>query len=366
MMVIWNKQNSRLWRRRLAASALGLLVGVALLAAAAIGAAFFTSDEAAEPAFHENWSGDVLMLPDPDLGYRFRHLATARHRMVQGDKTLVDVTYSLDENGRRITPGVTDTATRFLLFLGDSFTFGLGVAGDQTLPARVAAQAPGYRAYNYGVCGYGPAHVLLLLKKEGLRAQVPERRGLAIYTFIDDHVNRLIGRVMEPISPMHWLLPYYVLTPGGGIEHRGNLETGRPAYINALYRWFGSSIWRRCFNLSWPLRITRKHLALTLGVFVEMQRMLNEDFNQSPLVVVFFPGSRLGRKLSDPMTRAGIICLDYSTIFKNQAESFPTLPNRHPAAAMYAAIAKYLADDLRELGLIVTPTSSAVAPANLH
>jgi lysophospholipase L1-like esterase len=55
-----------------------------------------------------------------------------------------------------------------VLVLGDSFTYGIGVADDQTFSARLEALDPRFEVLNSGVNGYGTAQELLLLRDQGM------------------------------------------------------------------------------------------------------------------------------------------------------------------------------------------------------
>ena len=78
-----------------------------------------------------------------------------------------DVEYNIDANGFRIDPHARKTGLRVAL-LGDSFTFGLGVANDNTFVARLNAGSDNPLHYlNLGVPGYSTDQELLLLKKTG-------------------------------------------------------------------------------------------------------------------------------------------------------------------------------------------------------
>lgn len=83
----------------------------------------------------------------------------------------IDVTHNaLGYRGHEISrekpPGV-----RRVLVLGDSFTYGIGVADDETFSARLERAVPGLEVLNTGVNGYGTAQELLLLRDEGLALQ---------------------------------------------------------------------------------------------------------------------------------------------------------------------------------------------------
>jgi len=95
--------------------------------------------------------------PDPLLGYR--HLAERQTRY-QG------VTVDFNELGMRDRP-LDDRATKRVLLLGDSVTFGWGVAAEKTFGRRLEAWLDGARTVNAGVCGYNTVQQRYYLETEG-------------------------------------------------------------------------------------------------------------------------------------------------------------------------------------------------------
>lgn len=63
----------------------------------------------------------------------------------------------------------TSDRTRVVV-LGDSIAFGYGVSDAETFPHLLAARAEAREVANLGVEGYGPGQELLVLRREGLRA----------------------------------------------------------------------------------------------------------------------------------------------------------------------------------------------------
>jgi hypothetical protein len=123
----------------------------------------------------------ILWLPDPpairDTGDRLRHIEAsdigrvalpgtyAVQRVLRDGETLYAVTYTIGEDGFRVTPGDGyDDALRINL-LGGSFTFGQGIEDDETL-AYYLGQALGVEARNFGIIGGGPHEALAILESE--------------------------------------------------------------------------------------------------------------------------------------------------------------------------------------------------------
>jgi len=71
-----------------------------------------------------------------------------------------DIDYSTDKHG-----------LKRIAFLGDSFTMGLNVKADETMPKLLEKQLRNYQVYNMGVVGFGPDQELNVLKKYGFRYQ---------------------------------------------------------------------------------------------------------------------------------------------------------------------------------------------------
>jgi tetratricopeptide (TPR) repeat protein len=131
--------------------------------------------------------------PDPHLGFRAianqRSLSYIVHNgMINSAKV-----YTTDSNGWRHTPSSTDNADSCLLFFGDSFTFGWGVADHETLPHFVGkiSEKP-QKIFNIALPAYGPHQMLAFLEKPEL---FPHSCA-TVFTFfstISDHVIRAAG-----------------------------------------------------------------------------------------------------------------------------------------------------------------------------
>lgn len=197
-------------RAWLAATGASAAVLVWLLAAAAVlhpvaPVRYSTPDGASELSLH---------LPDADLGYVPR--AGARVRAVRDAEhgTIFDAIYTIGDDGLRVTPG--GAAGPRVVFLGCSYTFGEGVADDETLPARVSAALRGSaRVENRAAGGWGP-HQMLRLLETGRAPITPGTR--VLYQALGDHVRRVAGK-----TPWDDAGPRYVLD-GDGVRFTGPLH----------------------------------------------------------------------------------------------------------------------------------------------
>jgi len=82
------------------------------------------------------------------------------------------------------------------VFFGCSFTFGDGLMYSSTFPYLFEKLNPDYKSYNYGASGFSPQQIALLFDKQVniINSEtVPEKKGFALYTYINDHLNRVYG-----------------------------------------------------------------------------------------------------------------------------------------------------------------------------
>jgi hypothetical protein len=134
---------------------------------------------ATESATGELYYAPSYRAPVSDLGRTASPgVHSSHHRSTAGD-VIYDVTYAIGPDGFRVTPaapadgslevnsfnslGVNSIEVNFF---GCSFTFGEGVADDQTFPAYVQAALPGSSAKNFGFHGYGVHHALAILTSD--------------------------------------------------------------------------------------------------------------------------------------------------------------------------------------------------------
>ena len=92
-----------------------------------------------------------LYASDPALNHVHLQDVAVRHCSYYGD---YDVIYHTDTRGHRTTTLPAVDGRPAVLLLGDSYTFGFGVADQQTFAARLQALRPDVRVINLGVSSY--------------------------------------------------------------------------------------------------------------------------------------------------------------------------------------------------------------------
>jgi lysophospholipase L1-like esterase len=123
--------------------------------------------------------------PDPELGWRMR--PNIRH---ERDTDEFHVVYASNAQGFRAAADFDVAETRRLIaVVGDSVTFGQGVALEQTWGARVAAGLPQAVAYNFAMPGFGIDQMWLAVRSQAL----PRHPDLVIVAFINDDFARSLS-----------------------------------------------------------------------------------------------------------------------------------------------------------------------------
>jgi hypothetical protein len=285
---------------------------------------------------------------DPVLGYRAKPGRRATSKRWADGRTIYNVTYTTTAEGRRLTPP-PPTADRFVAFFGDSFMVGEGVEDWQTLPAQTQAQLPGARAYNFGFHGFGPQQMLAILETDGEMGEVVQRRGVAVYGYIDGHIQRLKGALQVHAWGHH--MPRYVLGADGSPVHVGNMTSSRPLLAAAYPLLRHSNVAARFF----PDPLSREHdedYVLAAAVFERSCRLFAQRFQSDGCLVLLFPGAvDASRRLAPLLAERGIEVLDLSSMFGPTPPGQLRIPgDGHFTPWGYGQVADRLAEILRRRG----------------
>jgi lysophospholipase L1-like esterase len=99
----------------------------------------------------EQVSIENVHIPDPLLGWRLKPGSTGTHRAAE-----YEVRYVMDERGLKAIPHAGEPQLD-VIFFGDSYTFGYGVANDDTFANIIQARyvSSDVHLHNAGVMGYG-------------------------------------------------------------------------------------------------------------------------------------------------------------------------------------------------------------------
>ncbi len=269
-------------------------------------------------------------------------------------KQLYEVTYTIDEFGRRETPIKNKTdRDQFILFLGCSYTYGEGVEDHETLPAYVGNLTEKFMPYNYGFHGRGPHDVLALLDKIDFKKEIPQKNGIAVYTFMPDHINRTVGSM----SIVEWNYDhvYYAKNGNNEYERQGTFETARP-FQTRLYRFLKKSSLLKMLRISLP-RITQGDIALTADLIQAAASKFLKQYLHGKFVIVIYPPLPKERHLCELMAyelkKRNMTYLYYDQLFNAQEGQYAqSKEDPHPSPLAYKLLAWAIVRDLRLTGNI--------------
>jgi hypothetical protein len=305
---------------------------------------FWLSKGPAKPSlyrFEGTFPRGVYESNDAFLGYRLQKNHQATAIKYYDDELVYDVTYTVNDQGLRITPTTQSEIAGSVLFFGGSFTFGEGVNDDETLPYQLGKLSDGrYYVYNFGVAGYGPHQMLSALEHDIVARIVMDDSSpkIAIYQAIPDHIQRAAGLVVWDKDG-----PRYALDSGGNASFAGNFDDGRiPGQLaNQLNK---SLIYKKIFER--PRGVKDGDVALFVGIVKRAKELLQEEY-KSEFHIIFWDDPRndivenaLSRldDLNIPVHLITEILPDYA----QDSSRYKIANDGHPKAETHQKVAQYI------------------------
>lgn len=226
------------------------------------------------------------MVRDKELGFGFAPNTTTTVDKIQGATVVYSATYSSDQFGRRITPRHSEIAPEhFVIFFGDSMSFGEGLQADETLPSIFAERAKDAMPYNYAFHGYGPQQMYAQIMAANFVDAISEQSGIAIYGYFDYHINRVVGST-EVLRWNPGYHPYFYLR-NDSLVRDGDFLTGRST-LTALYTQLNKFRVFRALRVELPV-IMASHRKLLCEIIHQSQLEFEKKFHGSRFVVALYP-----------------------------------------------------------------------------
>ena len=206
--------------------------------------------------------------------------------LIQGNDTVYDVKYAIDEYWKRITPNYDSTKSKHALFFGCSITYGVGLHENETFPYYFQELSGSYNAYNFSYPGYGAHQMLARMQFQDLTEQVKEKDGIAFYIFFDDHINRSIGSMNTYVN---WGSggPYYYMDDNKLIRNK-LFKNGR-YYTSKMYELLYQTSIVQYFNLDFPLKLTHTHIDLFVEMILASKNEYHSQFGNDDFYVILYP-----------------------------------------------------------------------------
>lgn len=160
----------------------------------------------------------LLYRPDPVIGWSLTPGYAVRVGFRAG------VLQHIGPDGWRHVPGVPEMGPRVAVY-GCSFTYGTGLADDETFTAQLQRALPGMRILNRGIGGHGTVQNLLQLRRDIANRTIDA----AVFALISDHRFRNIA---HPQKMQYYLKPdWYKL----GVEQVPVARMDSNGRANILY-----------------------------------------------------------------------------------------------------------------------------------
>jgi len=280
---------------------------------------------------------------DPYLGYTPRPDTTLVGLRTKNGVPIYRITFQTDSNRLRVTPGQNPRADKYALFFGCSMTFGEGVRSDETLPYYFSHADSTYHAYNLAYSGYGPHQALSRLQHDSPKRFVTEPTGVAFYTFIPDHVNRVIQSLTN-YGYNRGNAPYYY-HDGDSLRYGGLFRDARP-FRNRVYDLLLKSNTLKLFNIGYPFRLRDEDYDLTAAVLAAAAREYRRQFGNDRFYVIIYPTTLPMADFVKKLQDRGVRVLDYSKLFDPTAKGYAIPDDEHPTPMANRLLIARLRKDL--------------------
>lgn len=303
-----------------------------------------------EDSFYEEESLNYYQ-EDPQLGYRPKANVTVHiKKITQNNEVIYRTTYSFDKYHRRVTPQSERTREKFLIFVGDSNTFGEGLNNNETLPYEVAQLLPDYRVYNYAYRGYGPNNVMALLDSDKFPEEVIEQEGLLVYPFGHYQAGRLIGT----LNMLRWSQghhPYYDFDKTGRLVRNGTFISTRPIWFRVM-KFIAKLHTLNFLGINYPDSYDENNFKKLCTSFLYIKKQLRQTLPKAKLLMVLEQEPpELKRKITSCWLMNKIEFMDISEIYNEKKESwYLHLKDRHFSHIANKRRGSEIARQLKEKG----------------
>lgn len=252
-----------------------------------------------EAAFFRTSEDTPELLPESKLLFKspfpiFKPNVTVEaERKTNSGQTIYKTKYTIDGQSRRVVENTTpaEESKRNILFLGCSFTFGTGVADDETFPYYFSKYRSNFNVYNFGIDGAGANDVLDDLKSSKRFTDISKSEGLVVYTAIYDHIERSVCNLScYGKSYRDWVLGksnYQYDPESQSMVNVGSFESSRPvtSMIFGVLNKIGL-----IDSINFPTKYSDEQLESYVMMVAEMKKVSKEKFN-SEFYFIFYPGN---------------------------------------------------------------------------
>ena len=279
-------------------------LGVILITLAGIEGFFYSKHAASEAAATIFSTKAAYRIPHPILDVIPRPGVVTTATQHHGDTLDFEVTYTIDENGLRVSPPTqSSTHEQCLLFMGCSFTYGHGLNDEDTLPYQTGLKTQGqYQIFNFGFSGYGAHHMLAQLQEGSVEKITKCRPKAVIFSALPHHVMRSAGTLTWAFGPR------YKLSEDGSLRFTGLLSRFRESsgfqQSRLLSQLTKSHIIR---EMQEHESYSREDVELYIRIVKESERLVREKFPGASFDVLLWDDVPNGETSLYSQVRKGMV-----------------------------------------------------------
>lgn len=266
----------------------------------------------------------------------------------KNDRQICDIVYHIDSFGMRVNPLLSESPSvcnrKYALFFGCSVAFGENINDNETLPYIFNKLDTNFVSYNFAFSGYGTQHMWLQLKKQEIKRKIigNKKDGIALYVFINQHLNRVFGGMKETaLWPGE--LPCLEIE-GDSIAFKGMICARHP--LRARFYWLLSkSQTLSYFRYDPPRKVPDKYYRLTAMIIAESALAYKQIFGNENFYVLTGDSTIL------PYLKPyHIKIINISSIIgRINDSSYFSLVDRHPSVKFNTLVAKEVMSALGDL-----------------
>ncbi|MBM3989357.1 MAG: hypothetical protein FJ294_15545 [Planctomycetes bacterium] len=298
---------------------------------------WYPGDRTPEPSLKES------TVVDPALGWHF-----AANAVIDDQSPEFHHAYRCNELGfREALHGASDAPNAtHVAFVGDSFTFGIGVATQEIFVERLAAEHAGVRVSNFGMAGFGVDQMWRALVEVAL----PREPDVVVASFIVDDLTRSMTCFRYRNG---WAeKPTYVLDDG---ELAPMTETNAPGVLSRFVeqRLYLAEAWRRASRKFGLDHGCGERFELNLRIFEAMHEAC--EARGSTLVVVHLPDRGAWKPLpafAESLAELGVRYFDLGASSVSDPAALFYRKDPHFNAAGHVVAAREIGAYLEREGLI--------------
>jgi hypothetical protein len=250
------------------------------------GAFFWSSDADAE-----NIADSKVLTREPFLVFKPNVFVDAERKTTNG-VVIYKTKYTVDRFSRRLIENKIEEgdSKRNAIFLGCSFTWGTGVADDETFPYYFSKYRENFNVYNLGIYSAGANDILDDLRGFKRFADISKNGGVVVYTGMNDHIERSVCNYnCYSKTYRDWVLKksnYQYDAQNQILVNRGSFEESRPvtSMVFGLLTKIGL-----VDSVTIPFKLSDEQIELYVMMISEMKKTAKEKFN-AEFYFTMYPG----------------------------------------------------------------------------